>query len=284
LKLWSLFLLLGVVCGFSAAAAPPPPPVKTFASTALAVDEILLEIVPAAQIAALSHLAWNPMYSNIAPAKLKGVATFGQELERLVVMHPTLVIMAAYNRAEMARVLNAAGIATVTLADFNSLADLRGNITTLGKLTGSEKAAAVLLEKFNARLAAVARTMAASTRKPTVLSYDPDGSVMGARTIFNDAVAAAGGRNLAAELIASGWSQLSLEKLATLNPDFVIAPGDEEQRQEQVAAIQKRPGWQGLAAVRGGRIILIPSRLLFTASHYTADLIEVINRALHAPK
>jgi iron complex transport system substrate-binding protein len=253
-------------------------------SQTLASDEMILELKREnlGEFIGISSLAVNREYSNIAAQveKLK-IPQVGNELEHLVTLKPDLVILASYNRVELLNLLKSARIPTLVLKDFGSIDDILGNIGILGKALGEEKHADAMRASMVERL----KKLKSPAVKPKVLSFNADHSIAGVGTLFDAAVTRAGGENLARTLGIKNFQQLSLEQLVVLKPDWVIAASMPHDKDEiAIARIQNSPGWKEIPAVKAGRIILIPSRLLFTASHYIADLVEMMNQRFYAAK
>ena len=96
---------------------------------------------------------------------------------------------------------------------------------------------------------------------------------MGRKTLFNDVIETIGAVNLASTLKSDKWIKISAEQLLTLNPDFIIAGGEPSKQGEILALIKDQPGWRNMMAVKKGRIIVVPERLFFSASHKILDLI-----------
>src|SRR5204863_9658742 len=57
-----------------------------------------------------------------------------------------------------------------------------------------------------------------------VLYYDPPGYTMGARTLVDEMIRRAGGRNAAAEIGVVGPGQIGVEMVLALQPDAIVMP------------------------------------------------------------
>jgi ABC-type Fe3+-hydroxamate transport system substrate-binding protein len=189
-----------------------------------------------------------------------------------------LILLASYNKPEVLARLTSSQRTTFVLGDFATLAAVAGNIRTLGNLVFAPAAAATLAAAFAAETAKIRAAGAALTRRPRLLGFYPDGAVMGAQTLFDDLVRTAGGVNLAATLGLKGWPKLGAETLATLAPDLLVTGGDAADRGRILKRLRAQPGWRGLAAVKKGKLLVIPARQLDATSHHVLEAL----RQLHA--
>lgn len=251
-------------------------------SGALASDEVVFELLQRTvhldRLVALSSLADDPAYSNVAPVPTAVSGRFGGELESALKLKPDLVLLASYNKPDTLRRLDAAKIPTYVLGDFTHIADIEASITTLGALIHEPRAAAALLSEMKERLARLAKTKPA--RPLRVLQYFPDGSVSGGKTLFDEIVRIAGGVNLAAERGLTGWPRIGVETLAGMHPDLVVASGDAKERDGVLAVLKQTPGWRDMPAVKKGQVAVIPGRELGAVSHHIVNAIEALQIAL----
>jgi ABC-type Fe3+-hydroxamate transport system substrate-binding protein len=119
--------------GNTSVASFPP---RRIVSLTLAADEMLLALTTPARIAALTRLASDPRFSNVVteahavPRKVWGNA------EQVLVLQPDLVIVAAYTNATAKGLLRDAGIPLLELGRYDSLADVKDHLLTVGRAIG----------------------------------------------------------------------------------------------------------------------------------------------------
>lgn len=236
------------------------------------------------RLVAVSTLADNPHLSHVAPVPAVVKGRCGGELESLLALRPDVVVLTSYNRPEIAQRLAQAGVRTAVLGAFDRLDDVEAHVTELGRLARVEGTAAALATELQTRRAAVARSPVrfASGRAPVLLHVFPDDAVSGTGTLFDDLARAVGAANAAAPLGVKGWPHLGAETLATLKVDFVVVGGDERERSDILAHLRSEPGLKELAAVRAGRLLLVPDKDLGAASEYLVDGLEKLHAALAA--
>ncbi|PWC26670.1 ABC transporter substrate-binding protein [Teichococcus aestuarii] len=174
--------------------------------------------------------------------------------------------------------LGRAGI-PVLVVEHRDVPQVFANIALLAEATGTEAEAAVLLEGLRARLAAVAARLAGRTRPRVYLEVSSTG-----RGVFGiprpdsytaDAVRLAGGA--LAFPVLHGPAQVSGEAVLRAEPDVILLAGTAAQAE----ALTRRPGWEGLRAVREGRVHAVPRALLLIPGPRVVEGVEHLAPLLH---
>ncbi len=226
-----------------AEAAPVPKAPLRVASLNLTADEILVDILPAGRLIAVTRWADDPSTSNVAGRVPEGTFRFPKaDLERLVALAPDLVVVSEYTDADFLRLLERSG-----------------------RLAGEHEAA----------LRDLARRLEGASR-PRVL-YWANPHTAGAGTAIGALIEAAGAENVGRTLGLKGIVPLGSERAFVADPDIVLLgrwPGALE-------ALKADPLLSQLRAVRGGRIVEIPTALLVTLSHHSAEACRYLAAALH---
>ncbi|MGE0173551.1 MAG: ABC transporter substrate-binding protein [Oligoflexales bacterium] len=274
-------LILTALLSFSNIAKAAKPAPQRIASFCLGCDEILWELLRTDRnrIVGLSHLADDKVYSAIAeevPAKL---ASLGDNMEYLAQLKPDLVILASYNRPEIALTVKKLGVTAVTLQRFNTFNDIVDNIRTLGRATGKTREANDLVESMNAQLKTLAAEYAKASVKPTVLNFSADGTIWGAGSLFDEIVSKAGGSNLALTLGIKGWPVVNVERIATLNPDFIVVATADNPLDFNLKTMA---GWKIMPAVKRNKIIEIRPAWLHSVSHHIVKAVHALHQGLYA--
>lgn len=178
---------------------------------------------------------------------------FPPDDERIVASRPDLVLMID-GVADLRQRLEARGLPVLVLQP-RSVAGTFESIERLGVALGTEEAAAALVGRLRAELAAVrARLPAARPRVFYEVWPDPLTSA-GPETFVADLIRQAGGENVVQG--AEDWPRYPDELLVASRPEVVVTA--HAQTLEAIAAGQ-RPGWSALPAVRGGRVHLLPDK------------------------
>jgi iron complex transport system substrate-binding protein len=257
-------------------AAPP----RRIVSQTLFTDEVLFAIVDPTRIVGVSTLARDPAYSNVVAQATKLGAPPIHSAEQVMTLHPDLIFVATFSRAEIVATLEQSGAPVYRTSSFDRMEDVRANIRRIGEIVGAETAAAALVDTMDRRLAAVAARRAGLATKPRVLSYDPSGFSAGIGTTFDDIVRAAGGVNVLAEAGIKAFPRISAEQVLAWQPDVIVCGVNRGEREGVLRAFQDNPALAATRAVKAGRVVILDNHALLAVSHYIVDAVEALADAL----
>ncbi|HEU4698007.1 MAG TPA: helical backbone metal receptor [Gemmatimonadales bacterium] len=192
------------------------------------------------------------------PAAATAVADVGDginpSLEAILARRPDLVLLyASGQNVAAARRLRALGVPAF-LARTDRIEDVARLARVFGTLTGRAAAADSLVAAFADSLrAATGPDTLPAARRPSVflLVWDQPPMTVGAGSFLSELMERAGGRNVFADLRGSS-AEISVEAVATRNPDLVLTGGAD------IPRIATLPAWQGIPAVRERRFVRIP--------------------------
>jgi len=243
-------------------------------SQTLGTDEILLAICPPERVVALSDMAEDGDYSNAVEeaSRIPGRTTEGPE--QIIQFKPDLIFVASYSRAETVELLKASKAPVFRFANFDSIADIKSNIRTVGYATGTDAAAERIIRKMDEDLAAVRARIPKGESPARVMSYDQLGYTAGSNTIFDDVVRAAGAVNLSAEQGIKGFTKINSEKIVEWQPDFLITGANRGKEKSVRDRLLEDPAVATSKAARAGRIIVIDNRHFLTVSHHVVRFVE----------
>ena len=183
LTLLSLFCLSSVLY----AAVP-----QRIVSTALTADEMLVALLGnAPRLRAVSALARNKLHSNIYHLRNLPPTLQATSVEHVVSLRPDLIVYSVFNRPEFVNLAQHLGISTLVLKKATRLEHILANIDVLGKKIGAVTSAQRLVSSLRQQLARVVRQRSA-VKKPLLLNFFADNTVMGGGTLF-DGVGRCGG-------------------------------------------------------------------------------------------
>jgi ABC-type Fe3+-hydroxamate transport system substrate-binding protein len=246
------------------------------ASLNLTADELLVDMLPAGRLVAVTRWADDPDMSNVAgrvPAT--AVRLPRADLERLVSLRPDIVVVSEYTDADFLHLLEKSGLRHHTLQGLETLAGIRAVILDLGRAVGTKDAAERLVGRFDAVLAELDRRLASEPR-PRVL-YWGNPHTAGAGTAIGSLIEAAGAVNVARELRLRGIVPLAGEKAFTADPDvFLVAQGS-----DAATALRAHPLLSRTRAVGEGHVLEMPNRLLVALSDRAADAAWWLASRLH---
>ncbi len=221
-------------------------------------------------------------YSDF-PAAAKRLPRVGSEasidLEALVALRPDLVI--AWPNAGSARTVER--IAALGIPVFRSepreLEDIARTLETLGRLAGTENAAAVAARAFRARAAALARRHASSPRVRVFYQVwnRPLITVNGAH-VLSKALRLCGGENVMADLPGIA-PEIDRERVLHADPEVIVASGSDGGHPHW---LEEWKAYPGMAAVRLGNLYAVPPELLQRHTPRLLDGADELCRILDA--
>lgn len=260
------------------AAALPTPTPQRICSVSLAGDEWLQLLGVTARVVCVSTFADDPQLSNVAGRHAPSAARLVARVDPVVGRVPDLVLAAPWNDGEFLRALQRSGIPSLVLADVSSFDAIETEARRLGSRLGVEPAATAVIDAMRARLAAIDRALAGVASRPRVLAVSHL-VVAGRETSVDALIRRAGGLNAAAEAGLRGHTQVTVERLLSLDPDVLLLGLDESPSRDSLLA--QYPQLRLLRAVRENRVVIMPPRLLTTVTPYLAEGAETLARALH---
>ncbi|MGH7390037.1 MAG: ABC transporter substrate-binding protein [Candidatus Rokuibacteriota bacterium] len=189
-------------------------------------------------------------------AKVGGFTTF--RLDKILALEPDLVLAFSDLQKDVVRDLVGAGV-PVLCTNQRSFDDVLRSILVVGGVLGCEAAARALVADVRDEVKQVREYSSVWPARPRVYFEEwPEPLIAGIRWV-SEVIEMGGGRDVFAELRdrhdAPG-RVVSPEEVVRRDPQVILAswcgkPVDRE-------AIARRPGWQGVAAVRRGEIHEIP--------------------------
>lgn len=190
-------------------------------------------------------------YPAEAQEREKVGGIFDLNTERILALEPDLILTGKSERlAEILAFLDEVGI-PYFVVDPQDLAEIESSIAKVAEIIGTSAKGEAIVAELQAGRAALAErvnAIAEADRPSVFVMIDTDSLfTVGDGVFLADLIAGAGGNNIAAGL-GSGWFILSEEKLFELDPEIIIATFP---MREQLLT---REGWQGLQAVKNGRI------------------------------
>ncbi|MEM4409837.1 MAG: ABC transporter substrate-binding protein [Candidatus Caldarchaeum sp.] len=247
----------------------------------LASDEILIDLVDGGRIAGLTYLARDGRISNISE-KLGGInAAVRANLEEIVALKPDLVIIAKFSHPDFIAQLKGAGIRTLLLEHFESIDGVRKTIAEIGKAVCEEERARELIERMDRELDEIAKTHSGVKNKPRVLYYSPAGFTAGKDSIVDDIITHAGGINAVSEAGIYGNKKVSLELIATLEPDVIVLSSYNPENPQFAIELLKTDVMSELKAVKTGRVYVVEDRYLIGASHYIVEGVRKLSGLIY---
>lgn len=251
-------------------------------SQTLATDEILLAICPLERIAAVSPLAWNPKYSNVAE-KARTLVQASEQIEHILSLNPDLIFVAHYNRAETVQLLQATGAPVFRFAHFRNVADIKKNIKTVGTAIGEEQRAAALVAQMEQDIKAIRRRIPSNLKPPRVMSYSLGNYTAGRHTTFDEMANLVGAINVAAEQGIEQHALISDEQILAWQPDFIVTHAAQREFEQVRRQLLNNTAIAASSAGKAGQIIIIDNRYFLSVSQYLVYGIRALAEGLFGP-
>ena len=250
-------------------------------SQTLATDEILLAICDPRRIVALSSLAEDPTYSNVATEAKQVTGRTTQGVEQILEMGPDLIFVASYSRTEFVELLKAARAPVFRFANFDRIEDIKTNIQTVGYATGDEAAAAALVDQINRDIEAVKARIPQAKPPLKVMSYSLGGFTAGSGTLFDEMLRTVGVINVTAEKGITGIAKISPEKLTEWQPDVIVVGADAGTFDEARRKLLADPAVASTKAGKANRIIVVDNRHYLAVSHHLVKALNTLVTELY---
>ena len=220
--------------------------------------------------------------ANVPPeaAAIPLVATFaGVDIEQIVALEADLVVSggAAVSQGDAVEQLRRANIAVLVTYPTTVDGALEG-IRLIGLAIGAHEEAEGLAATMRQRLDALAATAATAAEQPRVFyEIDVTGGIFTppADSIYGELFRLAGAEPISGDASYS----ISLENLVAADPEIILL-GDAAYgvTDEAVAA---RPGWDGMTAVKDGRIVPIDDIVVTRPGPRLVEGLLALIRAIH---
>lgn len=199
-----------------------------------------------------------PLFSRIT----KGVTTIGEKtqpnLETILKLKPDVILTSTKFPAETNEKL---GKIAVTIPVSHISNDWVNNLKLLGDLIGNKNVSTQAVLQYQRELALVKKTLAPKLKDKTVLAVRVRAGnlfVYPKDVFFNPSLYRDLGASVPAEVAAAKAQQnISLEKFAEINPDYLFVQFSPEENADQPKALeelQKNPIWKSLKAVKNGHV------------------------------
>jgi iron complex transport system substrate-binding protein len=255
-----------VVTGASSATSPPP----KFPLKLKAADGVVTIVKRPARIVSLSATATEDLYAVGAGIQVVAVDSystyppqaprthlsgFTPNIEAIAKHRPDLVLIDT-DANHIVRELGKVGIPVLVEPPAANLNDVYAEITQIAKVTGHAQTASRVNANIRRRVAAIVRSVPRPTT-PLTVYHELDQHFYSAtsRTFIGQMYKLLGLVNIADKAKGSGtYPQLSAEYIIASNPDLIVL-ADTVCCGQTRATVAARPGWSGIAAVKGGEVV-----------------------------
>jgi iron complex transport system substrate-binding protein len=255
-------------------AAPP----RRIVSLSPAVTEILFAVGAGNQVVGVTEYCNYPPEAASRP-RVGGFSGITVNIEGLAALRPDLVILSGDMHGRIITLLDRLSIRNFAVEPRN-FSEVYQTIQTLGDLTGNGEQAREVIALMREKIRR-AGALRGGGERPGVFWELTDEPLMtaGGNTFISEALRLGGGRNVFEDLSES-WPVINTEEVLLRRPAWIIA-GDDHGKILDPGALSRRPGWQGIPAVRDGRIATVNADALYRYGPRLADAVLAIAEILH---
>jgi iron complex transport system substrate-binding protein len=239
-------------------------------------DQLVLALLPRAQITSVTWLARDPSESVMAQAAARVPINHGSA-EEVLRDRPDLVIAGAYAAAETQGLLKKLHYPLLELTGAESFEDVRRETRQVAAAVGAKDQGEALIARMDATLRQLSRTSAPPLR---VAAWDGAGFSARPGTLYDAVLRAAGARNVANEAAALKGAP-DVETLLAIAPDLLVEgePGFERpgRRTDVLDNPTIRRFW-------GRRTVVVPQSSYLCGTPFSADAAVRLRRELQAAR
>jgi iron complex transport system substrate-binding protein len=262
-------LALGLVAAVSPAHAEPA---QRIVSLNLCTDQILIDLVPADRIRALSHVAADAASSSIA-ARARNFTSIRGDAEEVLALDPDLIVTTEFSTPTTVSLLERLGRRVVKVPFAHNVDGVRDAVMRIAEAAGVADAGNAIVANLDRRLAALASALHDGPA-PTAVIYQVNSLVSGTGTLADEALRIAGFRNMASELNLDPGGRVALEAIVTHPPDLLVLSGPSGEYRTVVADNLAHPALS--AVMRPRATLVVPWRYWLCGTPYIADAIEAL--------
>lgn len=218
----------------------------------------------------------NSNYPEEAKSKSQ-VGDMNTNIEAVVALNPDLVLASSsmnVDAIEQLRKLNIPVLATDPLTYDETIA----KIETIGKIMNKNDEAAGVAEHMRTVKQQVTDAVKDAPKKLVYLEFSP-GWTVGSGTFLDELLTIAGGTNASAA--QAGWYEVSAEEIVKQNPAIILYPDLEVDPNPIVSALNSRPGWDAIDAVKNKQMFAIGNDESSRVGPRLADSLLEIAKVLH---
>lgn len=199
------------------------------------------------------------------------------DMERIVELHPDLVIVSTHFSKENAALLKETGITVLALFEEESFEGSYLLTEKLGQALNRQKEAADIIKNMKATVDEVT-ALVDGQKKPSVyyvVSFGEYGDfTAGGNTFIGKIIEMAGGNNIAADV--EGW-EYNLESLLEADPDIIIVSNQYDTK----ASFESTKGYKDLRAVSEGKVYEIDNNMLDRQGVRNAEGLKALAQIFH---
>ncbi len=202
-------------------AQPSPVPAEGIVSTNPCADAILVRLVPASRIAAISHYSHDPVAGSLPMAVARRYRATAGTAEEVIALRPSLVLTSSFTPIATREAYARAGLKTLVLGSPTSITASEAQVMEIADAVGAAGKGRAMVAGIDAAVRAARPTLRG---RPAALLYIGGDLANGSGTLLDEMMTIAGFTNAAASYGLAYTGTLPAETIVARPPAVVIAP------------------------------------------------------------
>lgn len=249
-----------------------------------AFDTILLDIVSPKRIVAIGSLATYEDYSlSWQKARQVPIVLREYNLERIVALHPDIVIVPDYYSKNTVDGLRGAGIPTVVIRTDTTVEFVPQLIQRLAEVVNEPEQGKKLVDIIHQDLSIVKKKATRISRNDehSAIFLSTMSGYAGTGSLFDHMCTYMHIKHPPSELHYPSRIPFTDERIVEMNPDFVFVPVYREKDYRMVKQFYEDPAYSGMKAVRDKQVIPMKSAYLYTGNQYIGKVMLTIMNVVY---
>lgn len=257
-----------------------PVEAKRIVSLTSAYEPILLEMVGPNRLGAVSFLSKTKGYGpNYELAKSVKVSLYSYAVEKIVYLHPDLVIAPEYTSRDVIDGLEHMGIPVVIISNPKTVQETIALVERLGTVVGAEDKARSMTTKMKKDIEEV-KVLSEKTKGQIVISMSSMDGYAGAGSLFDDMTRVMGLVNGPSHLRYAPRTAFTEERIIEMNPNVILIPVYDKSEMAWQTLYRDNPGLQTVKAVQDHRVLPMDASNLYAGNQFIGESMKDILRLL----
>ena len=255
-----------------------PAEAKRIVSLTSAYEPILLEMVGPSRLGAVSFLSKTKGYGpNYELAKSVKVSLYSYAVEKIVYLHPDLVIAPEYTSRDVLDGLEHMGIPVVIISSPKTVQETVALVERLGAVVGAENKAREMTTKMQQDIEEV-KALSVETKGQVVISMSSMEGFSGTGSLFDDMTRVMGLVNGPSHMGYAPRTAFTEERIIEMNPDVILIPVYDKSEMAWQTLYRDNPGLQTVKAVQDHRVLPMDASNLYAGNQFIGESMKDILR------
>ena len=255
-----------------------PVEAKRIVSLTSAYEPILLDMVGPSRLGAVSFLSKTKGYGpNYELAKSVKVSLYSYAVEKIVYLHPDLVIAPEYTSRDVLDGLEHMGIPVVIISSPKTVQETIELVEQLGHVVGAEDSARNMTTKMKQDIEDV-KKLSVDTKGQIVISMSSMDGYAGTGSLFDDMTRVMGLVNGPSDMGYAPRTAFTEERIIEMDPNVILIPVYDKSEMAWQTLYRDNPGLQTVKAVHDHRVLPMNASNLYAGNQFIGESMKDILR------